>query len=508
MAKIMKVLFVASECAPFVKTGGLADVIGALPKAITMLALGVSVKVLIPAYPNIKKLLKKGTVVRTFDNFFGGKGRVISVITSTSVNNSDDSSMELLLLDAPHLYNRAGNIYVDAENRDWPDNHLKFAALSFAAAEVAQYGAGQWRPDVVHAHDWQAGLVSVYLKQCGKPSPPVVMTIHNIAFQGLFGAELLPELRIKPEYFSAEGLEFYGMISFLKAGLVYADKITTVSPTYAQELLSPEFGMGFEGLLHSRKLTLQGILNGIDVEVWNPAKDTMIAKQYESADISAKARNREVLQGKFSLRIKTTGLLFCVVSRLTHQKGLDVLLNCLPHLVGCGAQLAVLGSGEKELEQRFIQAAKDYDGDVGVIIGYDEALSHLLQAGSDAILIPSRFEPCGLTQLYGLRYGTVPIVARTGGLADTVIDANDAAISAQCATGIQFAPVNEAALAAAITRACGLYQQQNIWLGMVERGMKHSVDWQASATAYVDIYRSLSESNTFSNSNTLAKLTK
>jgi starch synthase len=477
----MNLLFVASECAPFIKTGGLADVIGAVPKALG--ASDARVKVLIPAYPALSALVAAGEVVMTLDNLFGGPARVVNV---------QAEGLDMLLLEAGHLFDRPGNIYLGPNGQDWPDNDLRFGALSYAGAQIAQTGIGGWVPDVVNSHDWQAGLVPVYLHQGGKKTPPVVMTIHNIAFQGLFDASRMTKLGLQADLFTPGGVEYFGKIGFLKAGLALSDKITTVSPTYAAELLTPEFGMGLDGLLRERQGDLSGILNGIDLDVWNPEDDADLIATYSARGLKGKAANRPEVEARFGLTA-SDGPLFCVISRLTSQKGLDMLLECLPGLVDQGARLALLGSGDPGLERAFTEASKRYAGSVGAIIGYDERLSHLLQGGSDAILIPSRFEPCGLTQLYGLRYGTLPVVARTGGLADTVIDANEAALLANCATGFQFAPGNSTMLGHAITRACTLYRKPKIWAAMMRRAMRHPVGWDLSAAAYLDVYRAAQE---------------
>ncbi|WP_223421951.1 glycogen synthase GlgA [Tateyamaria pelophila] len=477
----MNVLFVASECAPFIKTGGLADVIGAVPKALA--AQGASVKVLIPAYPALASLVATGQSVMDFDDLFGGPARIVAVRAK---------GLDLLLLEAAHLFDRPGNIYLGPNALDWPDNDMRFAGLSFAGAQIALKGLGDWRPDVVNCHDWQAGLLPVYLRQSGEPAPQVVMTIHNIAFQGLCDATRLTALGLDTDLFTPDGIEYFGKISFLKAGIALSDKITTVSPTYAAELLTPEFGMGLDGLLRARQSDLSGILNGIDLDVWSPEADEALVATYSARSLKGKARNRAEVEARFGLT-PGDGPLFCLISRLTAQKGLDMLLDCLPLIVEQGATLAVLGTGEPDLERAFVAASRDYAGSVGTIIGYDEEMSHLMQGGSDAILIPSRFEPCGLTQLYGLRYGTLPVVARTGGLADTVIDANEAALLAECATGVQFAPVNATMFGHAIARTCALYRQPKVWAAMMRRAMRHPVGWDLSATAYLNVYQSISE---------------
>ncbi|MBT0956140.1 glycogen synthase GlgA [Alphaproteobacteria bacterium KMM 3653] len=474
----MNILFVASECAPFVKTGGLADVIGAVPKA--LMQAGCDVRVMLPAYPALAGQVQGAAQVMQFDDLFGGPARLLA---------AHAEGLDLLLLDAPHLYDRQGSIYLGSNGHDWPDNDLRFAALSFAGAEVALGRAG-WQPDVVNAHDWQAGLLPAYLRQSGQSTPPVVATIHNIAFQGTFDATRLGALRLNADMFTPDGVEYYGKISFLKAALALSQSITTVSPTYAAELMLPEFGMGLEGLLQARRGDLHGILNGIDTDVWNPETDPALPAPYSAADHSGKRASRAEIQSRFGLHY-SEGPIFCVISRLTSQKGLDLLLDCLPAMVENGGKLALLGSGEDWLEEAFIDASRRFAGSVGTIIGYDEPLSHLMQGGADAILIPSRFEPCGLTQLYGLRYGTLPVVARTGGLADTVIDANEAALAAGCATGVQFNPINATMLGRAIDRTIALYRQPQLWSAMMTRAMSHPVGWDSSAAAYLDIYRKL-----------------
>ena len=483
----MKVLFVASECVPFVKTGGLADVVGALPGALAALLPqgSVEVRVLLPAYPAVKAALPKKAKTVVFGNLPGGRARLLA---------AKAKGFDVLALDAPHLFDRPGNPYLGPDGKDWPDNHLRYGALARAAARIAMEGVGGWRPDIVHTHDWQGGLVPAYLKldppraAKGKTPPPTLITIHNIAFQGLFPAAAMTELGLPESGFTHSGFEFFGQVGFLKAGLAYADRIATVSPTYARELTSAEFGMGLEGLIAHRRAGLSGILNGIDLDVWNPEADAAIAAPYAVGRLGPKAKNRAALAERFRLDPEKNAPLFCVISRLTRQKGLDLLLEALPRLLARGASLALLGAGDADLEKAFADAARNNPGRVGVVIGYDEALSHLMQAGADAILVPSRFEPCGLTQLYGLRYGTLPVVARTGGLADTVIDANTAALQAGVATGFQFSPVATAPLADAIDRACDAFADRKLWTAMMRRAMKHPVGWETSAAAYAKIY--------------------
>ena len=478
----MKVLSVASECAPLVKTGGLADVAGALPGALA--PLGVEVRVLMPGYPAVKAALPEDAETCALARLPGGRARLVSARAA---------GIDVMVLDSPRLFDRPGNPYLGPDGRDWPDNHLRYGAFCRAAARIATNGVGGWRPDVVHLHDWQAGLTAAWLKLGRGPAPPSLLTIHNIAFQGLYPPEATTPLGLPGGGFHPGGFEYFGQVGFLKAGLVYADRVSTVSPSYARELTRPEFGMGLEGVVASRRAEVHGILNGIDLEVWNPETDPWIAAHFSARAPARKAGNRAALARRFKLRDDGAGPLFCVVSRLTRQKGLDLLLEVVPRLLARGASLALLGSGDADLESAFQTAAADNPGRIGVVIGWDEPLSHRMQAGSDAILVPSRFEPCGLTQLHGLRYGTLPVVARTGGLADTVIDANEAALGAGVATGFQFSPVTAAPLADAVDRACDAFADRKLWSAMVRRAMRHPVGWGASAEAYARIYSELIE---------------
>lgn len=463
-----KALSVTSECAPLVKTGGLADVAGALPAALALE--GWALRTLLPGYPSVLAALGPGKVLAEFADHFGGPAKVLG---------GQAAGLDLLVLDAPHLYDRAGGPYLDASGTDFPDNPRRFAALSFAAADIARGAIKGWTPEVVHCHDWQAGLAPYYLR-----ADPVgtILTIHNIAFQGVAPAAEIEALRLSRADFTEDGYEYWGQVSALKAGLRYAAKLTTVSPTYAEELTTPEYGMGLDGLLRARERDLTGILNGIDAQVWNPATDPAITP-FRTAKGKARAKRR--LRKEFGLP-EADGPLAVVVSRLSHQKGLDVLLAALPALVDRAGQLVVLGTGDRTLEAAFRDAARHPN--VAVHIGYDEDMSHRVIAGGDAILIPSRFEPCGLTQLYGLRYGTIPVVARTGGLVDTVIDASPMARRAGVATGLQFSPVTPHALASALLRLVDLYHDAPAWAQMQKNAMATEVGWDASAPAYAALY--------------------
>jgi starch synthase len=471
----MRVLSVASECVPFVKTGGLADVVGALPRV--MGGQGVDMRVLLPGYPKVMQAIASqgGAVVMEDESLFGGPGRVV---------RARAREVELMVLDAPHLYMRDGTPYLAPGGEDWEDNPERFAALSWIAARIGAEGAADWRPDLLQCHDWQAGLAPYYLARRGG-GPACVMTVHNIAFHGAAPAGRIAALRLDPADFHPGGYEFYGQINALKAGLVWSDRITTVSPTYARELTRPEFGAGLDGVVRARAQDLSGILNGIDAEDWNPATDQHLAARYRSP--RGKAKNRAALRMEFALQ-KARGPLCTVVSRLTWQKGLDLLLEALPALLDGDGQLILLGTGEAAMEDAFRHAAEEHPA-VAVHIGYDEAMAHRLIAGADALIMPSRFEPCGLTQLYALRYGTIPLVPLTGGLADTIIPANPAALAAGAATGVQVHPLSAETLKLALMDLCALHAERETWARMQTNAMAQPVGWETSAAAYARLYR-------------------
>ncbi|WP_423069540.1 glycogen synthase GlgA [Devosia sp. CN2-171] len=472
----MEVLSVASEAYPLIKTGGLADVVGALPAALA--PHGVSMRVLLPGYPKVLAALEGGREVYWFEDFFGGEARLVA---------GRAGGLDVIAINAPHLYDRPGNPYVGADGKDWPDNAQRFAALSFAAYEISLGIIDGYLPDILHCHDWQAGLVPAYVRFNPGSTAKTIVTVHNIAFQGVFGWDVFNALKLDYEASRTGSIEYFGNIGFLKAGLYLADEVTTVSPTYAHEIRTAAYGMGLEGLLQGRSDTVSGILNGIDANEWNPATDPVLPQQFGASTIFNRATNKAELEQRFGLE-PGPGPIFSVVSRLTWQKGLDMLPGLIDGLVEHGGRLIVLGSGDAAIENGFAGAALRHPGKIGVHIGYDEGLSHLIQGGADAILIPSRFEPCGLTQLYGLRYGCVPVVSRVGGLADTVIDANEAAIEAGVATGVVFSPATEEALGEAIRRTIVLYARPKVWHKMQRRGMKSDVSWELSAEKYADLY--------------------
>jgi starch synthase len=483
--KALRVLGVASEVYPLLKTGGLADVVGALPAALA--PLGVEVTTLMPGHPAVMAAVTAASqgarTVAAWPAWFGGPARLLA---------ARHGALALLVLDAPHLYARDGNPYLDSAGLDWTDNAERYAALAYAAARVGWGEAEGLAPDVVHAHDWQAALAPAYLHYlgAGKPRPATVLTLHNLAFQGRFKADVWSRLSLPAEAFAMQGLEYHGDVGYLKAGIHFADAITTVSPTYAREIRTLAGGMGLDEMLRWREADVSGIVNGIDTEVWNPQTDPLLERRFGADRLADRAANRRALEARFGLP-PDDALLVCMVTRLTTQKGIDLVAQSLDALVASGARLVVLGTGDKALEDALRAGAGRHPQRVAVQLGYDESLSHLMQGGSDAILVPSRFEPCGLTQLYGLRYGCVPVVSRVGGLADTVIDANDAAVKAGVATGLHLAEVSADGVLDAVRRALALHRQPAVWRSLQRAGMRADVGWQASAAEYASLYRRL-----------------
>ncbi len=476
----MKVLSVASEIFPLIKTGGLADVAGALPAALK--PKGVEMISLMPGYPAVMTALEDAEPVFLYQNLYGGAAGLV---------RGKAKGLDVIVLDAPHLFDRPGNPYLGPDGKDWPDNGKRFAALSRAASDIGEGKVKGFTPDILHLHDWQAALAAANVRYASGPrKPKSLLTVHNIAFQGNFGSQLFGDLGLPAHAYAVDGVEYYGGISFLKGGLACADAISTVSPTYAHEITTPEYGMGLYGLLRQRRSALTGIVNGIDTDVWNPDTDTDIAQPYNAKTLDKRITNKRALETRLGLD-KDDGILHGVVSRLTFQKGLDLLAEHLDWLVASGARVALVGTGEPSLEVAYREAAAKHKGRVGISFKYDEPLSHLVQAGADTMLVPSRFEPCGLTQLYGLRYGCVPLVGRTGGLADTVIDANEAALGPGVATGLQFSPITSANLQSSLERAARLFANKPVWTNMQKRGMAQDVSWHHSADAYVQLYKSL-----------------
>lgn len=482
----LTLLSVTSEVYPLVKTGGLADVAGALPAALA--GAGVHTLTLIPGYPAVMKRLEGAETVHEYPRLIDTPARLL---------RGKAGALDLLVLEAPDYFDRPGNPYLGSDGLDWSDNAQRFAALSRAAADCAAGKVAGVLPDVVQAHDWQAALTPVY-QHYDVPARrvPMVQTIHNLAFQGIFPAHLLGVLGLPAHAFALNGVEYHGQIGYLKGGILFADAVTTVSPTYAAEIRTPGQGMGLNGLLDGRADVLNGILNGIDVDVWDPSTDAALTATFDAASTARRAANKAALQARFGLDADPDALLIGVVSRLTEQKGLDLLLSALPDFAAIGAQLALLGSGDRALEDGFVNAAAEAQGRIGCVLGYDEGLAHLIQGGSDALLVPSRFEPCGLTQLCALRYGAVPLVSRVGGLNDTVIDASPVALRSGAATGVQFEPDSLPALRGGLARAARLFADRHEWATVQKNGMATDVSWDAPAREYAALFDRLVRAGT------------
>ena len=477
----MRVLFVSSEIYPLAKTGGLADVSGALPKALSNL--GVDMRLLLPGYPGALAAAAGKTVVYEIDDFMGaGPMKLVAARTP-------DTGLPLWLLDCPALYRRPGTPYQDEYGRDWPDNALRFALLGRVAAWLATEGVVGWRADVLHLNDWHAALGAAYVRFSSRPAAPVLFTVHNLAFQGLFDASWTARLGLPPSAWSIDGVEYHGKLSFVKAGLQYADAITTGSPSYAREIQAAPLGMGLEGLLFARRAVLHGILNGIDTALWDPKRDPALAAPFDADSLPNKAANKRALQRRFGLREDDATPLFAVVSRLTDQKGVDLIAAVAEELIAAPAQLVVVGTGEPEMEAAFRALAKRHPHAIGVHIGFDESLAHLTEAGADLFLMPSRFEPCGLNQMYSQRYGTVPIVGATGGLLDSVVDCSDATLAEGSASGFHIRPLDAAGLRSAIARALALYRMPQQWQRLQRAGMARDFSWDRAAVEYARLYR-------------------
>lgn len=454
----MRVLFATSECTPYAKAGGLGDVSAALPAALR--ALGIDVRVLLPGYPGVLDKLREATEEERFSEL-GFDCRLLR-------------SGHLLVLDCPPLYQRGGSPYQDPGGQDWPDNPLRFGLLSKVAARLPGY-------DVIHCNDWPTALTPIFTRV------PALLTIHNLAFQGNFERSWLDRLGIGQQHFSMDGLEFHGRLSFLKGGLVHAGALTTVSPTYAREIQTGEFGCGMEGLLRQRSGALSGILNGIDTAEWNPAADGHLAATYDSSSLEKKALNKDALQERLNLESDSRIPLLGFVGRLTHQKGVDLIAAAIAELAALPAQVALLGKGDRELEGALSAAAARHPGRVAMATGFDEPLAHLIEAGADLFLMPSRFEPCGLNQMYSQRYGTLPVARATGGLADTILDGE---------TGFLFERAEVTSLTAAVRRAVAAWREPGRWREMQRAAMRRDFSWAAAARRYADLYSRLATPRT------------
>ncbi len=470
----MRILFVTSEAYPLAKTGGLADVSRSLPAALKRK--GADIKVVMPAYPRALLQVAEPRVVGRLDPEMGVTDGILIA------GKFPDCDLPVWLVSSQTLFNRPGGLYQDDAGQDWPDNALRFAYFSKVAADLA---LGPWSPDVVHTNDWHTGLLPLLLAQEEGPRPATVFTTHNMAFQGNFPPEQVPHLPSEARH----AIEFYGKLSYLKAGLRFADRVTTVSPTYAQEILTEAYGCGMDGVLRDRAGHFSGILNGIDDAIWNPATDPWLPANYRVRDTSGKRICKRELQAEMGLPVEAETPLVGFVSRLTEQKMADALLEALPWIAERGAQLVIVGEGDRTIETALTAAQERYPYKLSVTIGYDEGLAHKLQAGSDILLAPARFEPCGLTQLYALRYGTLPVVRRTGGLADTVVDTNQNTISDHTATGFVFDESTVESMISALSRALTLYREQPLqWRLLQLQAMTREFSWDTSAAKFMALY--------------------
>ncbi len=486
----MNILFAASEAFPFIKTGGLGDVVHSLPVALS--ELGDDVRLVLPAYRDVLASVDSLKELGFWDIPGAGATHRVRLLYAHHEGFTD----YLYLIDAPSLFDRAGNPYVHSDGFNWPDNAERFTVFSRAVAQMAKGIPGtDWQPDVVHCHDWQTGLVPAFLSMA-HPRPKTVFTIHNLAYDGHFSYEDFTRLGLPPEWWSPDYVEFYGGFSMLKAGMVFADQVTTVSPTYAREICTPEYGYRFEGVLQHLGDKLSGILNGIDLDTWNPQTDSHITKNYSvengadrKAWVSAKLANKNALLKKAKLP-KSKAPLLGFIGRLVEQKGVDLITAMLTELFSTtDAKMVILGSGHRMYETELLKLSKKYPSRLHVHIGYSEALAHQVEAGCDLFLMPSRFEPCGLNQMYSLRYGTPPVVNFTGGLADTVTDATAMAMKEKTANGFVFNNVHADALLATIKRALKIYQQPEQWQQICETGMQQELGWASSAKKYQALYK-------------------
>lgn len=488
----MKTLYVCTELYPLLKTGGLADVGAALPAALQ--AEGCDVRMLLPAFAGIAAGVQVDGPALPLPQT--GGPAVAHALRPAPVllpGRVTATGQRVYLLDAPALYQRPGGPYLDAGGHEWHDNAARFALLCWAAAALGCGGDASWQPDVVHAHDWHAGLVPVYLQLLAgaKPRPATVFTVHNLAYQGVFPAATLSELGLPQALFRMDGVEFHGMLSFMKAGLQFADAITTVSPRYAREIMTPEQGCGLDGVLRYRADRVSGILNGVDYAVWNPATDPLIDAHFEHDRMTGKAFAKQALQRELGLEARPDALLFSAVTRLSEQKGLHLVPAVLDALVAGGGQLVVLGSGDADIEDALRRATARHPGQAVLRVGYDETLAHRIMAAADVVLVPSRFEPCGLTQLYGLRYGALPLVHAVGGLADTVTDCTLEALADGTACGFVFHDFTVDGLGAALRRAFALHRRPADWAAVQRHAMQLRFDWRDAARTYCRLYQQL-----------------
>ena len=482
-AESIRVLFATSECAPLVKTGGLADVCGALPPALARV--GVDIRILLPGYPAVMRQLRGASEIAHCS-------ATPQFPRARLLQAEGPGGVPLIVVDSPELYDRPDGLYQDQSGADWSDNALRFGQFSRVAAELSSARSPlDWQVQVLHCNDWQTGLAPAYIHYDPEAIAATIITVHNLAFQGVFPAQVIPQLALPTESFSIDGLEYYGQMSFLKAGIRYADAITTVSPTYAEEIQHEPLGMGMQGLLAERHADLEGILNGIDTDGWNPERDPMIARRFGAGTLENKRDNKLAVQERFGITQDSDVPLLAVVSRLAHQKGIDLILEAAESLVALPSQLVVLGKGEQYHETQLQSLADRHRDRVGVVVGFDEQLAHLIEAGADMFLMPSRYEPCGMNQMYSHRYGTIPVVHATGGLADSVVDCTPDTLSRGSANGFVFRTASAKEMLDAVSRAIGSYRNPAIWRALQRTGMSQDFSWDTSARRYLATYTRL-----------------
>lgn len=484
----MRVLFATSEVFPLIKTGGLADVSGSLPSALQHL--GVDIRILVPGYTAVLNKLSNLQAIASLES--------LPVIHNAALmmGTIEDTQVKVMVIKSASLYERDGSPYSDPNGLEWLDNPVRFGILSKVAAILSGSHSpiSDWQPDIVHCNDWQTGLTPAYMKLVEQTTTKSVISLHNMAFQGCYAPGWLSTLALPHTSFAVEGFEYHGQLSFLKAGIFYADAVTTVSPSYAKEIQTAEFGFGLEGLLSKRGNEIKGILNGIEIDEWNPETDSHLIKTYSATKLAGKKLVKSTLQNKLGLHIDASAPLLGVVSRLTHQKGLDMLVPILQELIDAGCQLALLGSGEPSLENAFRTLAANNPSKVSITIGYNEPLSHQIMAGSDMFIMPSRFEPCGLNQLYGLAYGTPPIVNATGGLADSVVDTNIVTFKNKTANGFVMSEASATSLLHCIKQALNVFNNDaGAWQQIQKNGMTQNLSWDKSALEYLSVYQALIE---------------
>lgn len=483
-----KVLFASSEVHPLIKTGGLADISGSMP--IALHKHGQDIRIIMPAYRQCLEALERIDCVANIklDGFY-----VPVEILQSTLPGSD---VPIWLVNSPQHFDREGGPYCRPDGGDWDDNAARFALFSRAITAIAMNKAGlNWQPDVLHCNDWQTGLAPALLSTYAN-RPKTVFTIHNLAYQGLYSKDVFESLDLPESFWHSESLEFYDQMSFMKGGLIYADQITTVSPTYADEICTYEFGYGLEGLLSHRREQgrLSGVLNGIDEQEWNPEIDQTIAKTFSTKSLANKKHNKTAIQEHFHLPVKNEVLVIGLISRLVSQKGIDLSIEAIDSLLenNQAIQFICLGSGHAEYEQNLRVLRAHYPDKVALHIGYDEELAHQIEAGADVFLMPSRFEPCGLNQMYSLQYGTLPIVRSTGGLEDTVVNATEQNRKNETANGFKFKQATAQELEDTLYRVLDLFKRPRIWRKMMITGMEQDYSWENSAVKYDELYEQLS----------------